>query len=98
MQKEKGEIMNRRRVWIRIAGNGKNIAEGSGLHWRCYINDIDLEEPIDRWNIVGDATSENFIPRTNPKRDKNGLTAWIDIYGDIVIDKDRVAQIHLRAL
>jgi hypothetical protein len=90
------DIMNRKGVWIRIAGNARNIKEEKAMHWRCYINDINEEEPISRWFVDGIVNNTNFIARTNSKRDKNGLIAWIDLYGDIVIDADRNAYITLR--
>lgn len=76
-------------IWVRIAGDKNRIHSGDTLQWRCFVSK--KGEPIYfRQRIIsGDSTPQNNIMLTkNDEQDPNGLTAWIDYYGDVSIDND----------
>ncbi|MDP3963467.1 MAG: hypothetical protein Q8Q39_03145 [bacterium] len=83
-------------VWIYMAGHSKRIKANEPNHWRCFVGDDPNEIPISAWSIEGEITAKNFIPETDPGGNKFGLTAWIRVFGDLVLEKDGSARITLK--
>lgn len=82
-------------VWIRVAGHSQMIKGRGEHHWRCYLNRRGEEISLVAWKIDGLASHHNMMHGTNPDKDENGLVAWIDFYGDVVIENG-IAQISLK--
>ncbi len=84
-------------VWIRMAGHAERIKNGEPYVWRFFIDRERPEVPIKHFVIEnGEGSPRNFIPGTNSARDKLGLVAWIDLYGDVFVDDDGIAHVTLR--
>ncbi len=77
-------------IWIRLAVNKQGIKEGSGNHWRVYLNKAGDLVPIKTWKTIGNATATNIVPGSDTSFDQNGLLAWIDIYGNVTIIEDNL--------
>ncbi len=95
------KTIKRNKTWVRFAANGPKVKDGHEHKWRCClgntINEMTGEEiPLKDWQLSGLATRSNVILGTNPKGGTcmNGVVAWIDLYGDVVI-KDDVLLITL---
>lgn len=96
--------MKKTRIWIQVGGNASNIKAGNPFGWRCFPREkfevLEEEEiPLKHWKIVGgEANEKNYIPGTKPAEEMTStakLVAWIDIFGDVVIEND-VLEITLR--
>ncbi len=88
--------ISRHRIWIRVAGNATAIKEGKSHGWRLYINACEPEIPLRDWRVTG-TVERNFRPQIDTKGERPlGLSAWIDLHGDLEIDEQDVAHIALR--
>ena len=101
--------IDRKNVWIRLGGNAKNLKAGGKEGWRLFISDRPFEGApkndeilVVDWKPAGNATGANFIPGTfiasGQSAEQPVLVAWIDMFGDIKIDEDRVAHINLKGV
>lgn len=88
--------MEQHGIWIRVAGNAMNIRTGASHHWRVFLGRALPERPVRVWQLLGVADGQNVVPGTDPTAGNAcKLNAWIDYFGDIVID-DGIATITLR--
>lgn len=87
--------MKNRKVWIRVAGNAKNIKASHPQGWRCYIGKSAKEIALKDWSVSGVVSKKNFIPGVNATGDKRGLVAWIDCFGFYKVE-DEVLHIELQ--
>ncbi|OHA27237.1 MAG: hypothetical protein A3C06_04055 [Candidatus Taylorbacteria bacterium RIFCSPHIGHO2_02_FULL_46_13] len=88
------------KIWVRIAGNAANVRAGQPHGWRCFLKGTlpkkwSKEIPLVQWTLKGQATARNVIPGTDASGKTQQVVAWIDLYGDIVIEND-VLRITLR--
>lgn len=100
-------MIDRKGVWIRLGGNAKNIKAGGKEGWRCFISELPITIPsindeiaLVNWKLTGTAVADvNFIPGTfsfGQSSQTPILVAWIDLFGDIRIDGNKVAYIELK--
>lgn len=83
-------------VWIRVAGNAKNIRANEPHHWRLFIDRCAPEVPLTHFRVQGMVTVQNVVPGTDPMASNPlGLNAWIDYFGDVEVVSG-VAFITLR--
>ncbi|PIR86617.1 MAG: hypothetical protein COU11_04740 [Candidatus Harrisonbacteria bacterium CG10_big_fil_rev_8_21_14_0_10_49_15] len=87
--------MKQENVWIRLAGNARQIKLGATERWRFIINREAPEIQVTNWRVLGITDGDNFIPGTDPEGKEFGFVAWIDMYGDVFIE-DGVAHITLK--
>lgn len=90
-------MTNANDVWVRVAGNARRIrSEGDLFHWRCFIGLAQPEIALRTYRLHGAADGRNFLPGTDPSgANPLGLLAWIDFYGDVVIENG-IARITLK--
>ncbi len=87
--------MMKRNIWVRVAGNAKNVRAGSRYGWRCFLGDesgVDPKKEISlvHWSFTGAANEHNAIPGISSNGTSQEVTvlAWIDLYGDVAIEND----------
>ncbi len=89
-------MQERAGVWIRVAGHAMNIRTNQPFHWRCFVNRERPEVPLANFVVLGEINERNFRTGTDPTGSNAlGLVAWLDFFGDIVVN-DNVATITLQ--
>lgn len=96
-------MITKKNVWVRVAGNAKNVKAGLPHGWRCFFiknpreKEASGETSLTNFSFIGVATNENVIPGTHPRGgEAQSVLAWIDLYGDIAIDDKDVLRIILK--
>jgi len=83
-------------VWVRLGGNAMNLKSGGRHGWRCFVRREKPEIRLLDFHVAGNTTSDNCIPGSIANDDgRNLLIAWIDYFGDIVIENE-IAEITLK--
>ncbi len=96
-------MITKKNTWVRVAGNAKNIRAGGRHGWRCFLGNASgvnpkNEIPLTHWSFVGTATNQNAIPGINSKgtAQQETILAWVDLYGDFVVNENDVLLVVLR--
>ena len=97
-------------VWIRTSAHIANINDGRPEHWRCFIDRKGPMISVVMFEVEGLSTPENHQFGTARKgvctskdrsgtqpdcAEPNGLSAWVDYFGNIRIDENGIARIQL---
>ena len=94
-------MINKQKIWVRIAGNAKEVRAGRKHGWRCFLGDASgvrpgEEIPLTHWSFVGNATDNNAMPGIKPNATKeDSVLAWVDLFGDVEIEND-ILRVTLR--
>lgn len=84
-------------VWIRIAGNSKRIKKAlKPPHWRFQVNGSPEQRLLMGWTLYGQATAQNNRQATNPAARGAGMIAWVEYFGDAVVDDNDHVYITLK--
>lgn len=85
---------------IRIACQTKRVQNGlPPPHWRYEVEeDPDGPRALMHWSLVGTAAAGNNGQGTNPNGDGTKPRAWLEYYGDMVVDDAGNATITLLPL
>jgi len=87
-------MIKKQKIWVRIAGNAKEVRAGKPHGWRCFLGDASgthfgEEIPLIHWLFVGTATVHNAVPGIKPNASKeDSVLAWIDLFGNVEIEND----------
>ena len=95
-------MIKKENTWVQVAANGPNVKAGHIHTWRCCLKNTDGENgsgeiPLVDCKISGRAENGNviFSANSNGGTGMEGVIAWLELYGDIVIQDD-VLHITLR--